>query len=156
MHPRNCTIELPLAWSWVESVREIVKRELVEYDEELREAAVMVASELAENAVKHGEPTGQSQSGNIRLEVEGDRLRISSTNGARNEESVRCLGQQLERIAAAEDPMDLYLERLQELLSHPDQIGTRVGIYRIACEGKFKLSHSYQQGVLTIIAERAL
>lgn len=157
MHALDCNIEIPLSWSWIESVRQIVKQKLAEYDEELRESAVMVASELAENVVKHGEPLENShQSGVIQLTTRGDTLQISSTNGVRDEGRVRRLGQQLERLAAAEDPVELYLERLRELLANPDQMETQAGIYRIVCEGKFSLSHTYRDGVLTITAERAL
>jgi anti-sigma regulatory factor (Ser/Thr protein kinase) len=156
MHALNCNIEIPLSWSWIESVRQIVKQKLAEYDEELRESAVMVASELAENVVKHGEPLEHSQAGIIQLTTQGDMLQISSTNGARDASRVLRLGQQLERLAAAEDPVELYLERLRELLANPDQMETQAGIYRIVCEGKFSLSHTYRDGVLTITAQRAL
>lgn len=156
MHALNCNIEIPLSWSWIESVRQIVKQKLAEYDEELRESAVMVASELAENVVKHGEPLENAQSGVIQLSTEGDMLKITSSNGVRDASRIHRLGQQLQRLAAAEDPVELYLERLRELLANPDQMETQAGIYRIVCEGKFTLSHTYREGVLTICAERKL
>jgi hypothetical protein len=156
MQALNCNIEIPLSWSWIESVRQIVKQKLAEYDEELRESAVMVASELAENVVKHGEPLEHSQAGIIQLTTQGNMLQISSTNGARDASRVLRLGHQLERLAGAEDPVELYLERLRELLANPDQMETQAGIYRIVCEGKFSLSHTYRDGVLTITAQRPL
>jgi anti-sigma regulatory factor (Ser/Thr protein kinase) len=156
MNELNCNIEIPLSWSWIESVRQIVKEKLAECDEELCEAAVMVASELAENVVKHGEPLEHSQSGLIRLATQENKLLITSTNGVRDVARVRRLARQLERLAAAEDPLALYLDRLRELLANPDQMETQAGIYRIVCEGKFALSHIYRDGVLTITAERTL
>jgi hypothetical protein len=156
MHALTCDIEIPLSWSWVESVRQIVKQKLAEYDDELRESAVMVASELAENVVKHGEPLEGLMNGMIQLTVDDGMLRIRTTNGVRDDKRVHRLGLQLERLATAEDPLELYVERLRELLANPDQMETQAGIYRIVCEGKFSLSHGYREGVLTITAERAL
>lgn len=152
----SCDIEIPLSWSWIESVRQIVYKKLAEGDEELRDAAMMVASELAENVVKHGEPTESAPSGRIQLAFEGGVLRIVSTNGVRDPVRVRVLRQNIERIMSAENPLDLYLDRLRELLANPDQVGSQAGLYRIVCEGKFDLSMTYAHEVLVITAERRL
>jgi hypothetical protein len=152
----RCNIEIPLSWTWVESVRQVVKKELADYDDELRESAIMAASELAENVVKHGEPLEDCKSGVIQLLVEQGKLSIRSTNGVRDSERAHKLGALLERLAAAPDPVELYLERLRELLANPEQMSTQAGIYRIVCEGKFSLSQTYRDGTLTITAERPL
>ena len=156
MQTLNCDIEIPIAWSWVESVRQIVKEKLADYDDELREAAVMVASELAENVVKHGDPIATMQSGLIQLQVEAGKLRIRSSNGVRDATRVERLGKLMLRLMEADDPLALYLDRLRELLANPEQMDTQAGIYRIVCEGRFSLSQAFHEGVLTISAERTL
>jgi hypothetical protein len=152
----NCNIELPIAWSWVESVRQVVKEKLADYDDELRDAAVMVASELAENVVKHGDPIAAMQAGLIQLQIADGKLFIRSSNGVRDDARVKRLGQLMVRLAEADDPLALYLDRLRELLAHPEQMETQAGIYRIVCEGRFALSQVFHEGVLTISAERSL
>lgn len=156
MQTLTCEIEIPIAWGWVESVRQIVKDKLTDYDDELREAAVMVASELAENVVKHGDPVPSSPAGRIQMSIEDGTLRISSSNGVRDAQRVARLGRLIQRLTDAADPLELYLERLRELLAHPEQMETQAGIYRIVCEGKFSLAQSFHDNVLTISAERAL
>jgi hypothetical protein len=156
MQTLNCDIEIPIAWSWVESVRQIVKDKLADYDEELRDSAVMVASELAENVVKHGDPIATKQSGLIQLQIEDGTLRIRSSNGVRDAQRVERLAKLVARLAEADDPLVLYLDRLHELLAQPGQMETQAGIYRIVCEGRFSLSQTFQEGVLTISAERQL
>jgi hypothetical protein len=154
MQTINRDIEIPIAWSWVELVRQTVRTELAACDEALREAAIMVASELAENVVKHGVPLGTMQTGRIQLRLEDGVLQISSTNGVRDTERVERLSALLGRLAAAADPCALYLQRLRELVAVPDQPETQAGIYRIVCEGGFSLSQHYVDGVLTLRAER--
>jgi hypothetical protein len=156
MQTVNCDIEVPIAWRWVEHVRQTVKTKLAEYDAELREAAVMVASELAENVIKHGEPLESMQSGLIQLKVEDGVVHISSINGARDPARIARMTALLQRLAEAPDPLELYLQRLRELVANPDQRDTQAGLYRIVCEGRFSLTLSYVDGVLTMRAERPL
>jgi hypothetical protein len=144
-------IRLPLSWGWVERTRVEVAQALAGFEEQLREAAVMTASELAENVVKHGEAS--TEGGWVRLEVEGSRLRISSTNGVREPARAAIVTEIIRMLAEAKDPHALYLERMGELLEQPSG-PTQLGLYRIVFEGGFQLSASYQQSVLNIVAER--
>ena len=116
----------------------------------------MVASELAENVVKHGEPLANLETGLIQLRVEDGVVQISSTNGVRDPARAGRLATLLRRLADAADPLELYLDRLRELVTSPDQRETQAGLYRIVCEGGFSLSQSYVDGVLTMRAERPL
>lgn len=153
---KSCCIDVPLSWTWIESVRSTVAAQLADHDEDLREASVMVASELAENVVKYGEPRPGTDSGQIQLSVDDRCVRILSVNGVQAQQRVERLGEIFERLRATPDPLQLYMQRLQELLANPNQVETQTGFLRIVCEGQFALSHDYVGGVLTIAAERKL
>ena len=45
---------------------------------------------------------------------------------------------------------------LRSSLANPKMGDTQMGFYRIVCEGGYRLSHSYVEGVLTITAERSV
>lgn len=115
----------------------------------------MVASELAENVVKYGEPVENAPAGSLQLIIADESVRVISTNGVRSPERAQHLAVALERIREA-DPQQLYLERMQELMANPTQKESQLGLLRIAFEGQFKLSHVYEGSVLTITAERHL
>jgi hypothetical protein len=60
----------------------------------------------------------------------------------------------VKRIAAAPNVMDLYRSRLQELFEQPALKRAQLGLLRIAFEGGFQLSCSYEYPTLEVIAER--
>jgi len=134
----------------------MVNSGLKERDEALREEVTMVASELAENVVKYGEPVEQSAAGSLQLVIGDETVRVISTNGVRSAERARGLAEALERITSSKDPRSLYLARMQELMANPTQTESKLGLLRIAYEGEFTLSHTYENSVLTITAERSL
>jgi hypothetical protein len=148
-------INLPLSWSWMSAVREMVSSGLANHDEHLREEVAMVASELAENVVKYGEPVENAAAGSLQLVITENAVRVVSTNGVRSPERTRRLSETLKHIRE-QDPRTLYLARMKELMANPGQSESRLGLLRIAFEGQFRLTHSYAGDVLTITAERPL
>jgi hypothetical protein len=144
-----------MSWSRIESARRTVAAGLLEMDNDVRDAAVMVASELAENVIKYGEPTTDDESGHVELLVDGNSIVIRSKNGvSRERASAVCA--LIDRISAAEDVSSLYVSRLGEMLNDPQAEGSQLGLHRIVCEGEFRLSHRYEADILTITAERKL
>lgn len=133
----------------------MVNSGLAEQDETMREEITMVASELAENVVKYGEPVEQAGAGSLQLIIGDHSVRIVSTNGVRSPERALHLANALERIRKT-DPRVLYLERMQELMANPTQTESGLGLLRIAFEGQFTLDHVYENSVLTITAQRSL
>src|SRR4051794_16611223 len=112
-------IRLPMSWSWIESVRRMVATGLADADEAMRDAAIMVASELAENVVKYGEPTTEDESGHVELVADDDSLIIRSKNGVPSERGAAVCAL-IDRISSAADPAALYMARLQVILENPD------------------------------------
>jgi hypothetical protein len=151
----SCDIALPMSWSRIESARRTVAAGLAGIDEGLRDAAVMVASELAENVVKYGEPMANDESGHVELVIDKSSIVIRSKNGVSPERAALVCAL-IDKISAAQEPSTLYVTRMRAILTSPQYEGSQLGLYRIVCEGQFRLSHAYAGGLLTITAERSL
>ncbi len=150
---QNIQINIPIAWEYVRLVRQQVTAALAEHSEELRSAAVMVASELVENAIKYGASIPAMQWAQFRFTTTAEYIQIQVSNGLTDQrllETVQKIVQQSQTAGASEQ---LYLGRLQELMNNPTQ-STRLGLYRIGHEGKFDLDYSYGEQILELTAKR--
>jgi hypothetical protein len=147
-------VTVPLAWHWIERVRELVAESLADQSEELREAAVMVASELAENLVKYGHGTGGVDSGRVRIEVSATDVTILSENGAPPEQASRV--QAVIGKMQGRDVAQLYMDRLTEMAARPGEAESELGLLRIAFEGGFALTCTYVEPNLSIRATRSI
>lgn len=150
---KNIQINIPIAWEYVRAVRQQVAAALTDYPEELRSAAVMVASELVENAIKYGASIPALPWARFRFEATSDHVQIQVSNGLIDTKSLQlleCIVKQLQDEAACEQ---LYMTRLQELVNDPLQ-PNRLGLYRIGYEGKFTLEYTYADQILTMTARR--
>jgi hypothetical protein len=145
--------EIPMDWQHVASLRQVVHDALGYVSDDVRSAAVMVTSELVENAVKYGEATRSAPSAHFRLDTDNGQIRIQVSNGARSEAAVAKAIRLIERIHQATDKDAFYVERQRELLESP-ACGGGLGLYRIIHEGKFSLSCSYSGQVFTVTAIR--
>lgn len=154
--PATQCLKLPLSWGFIDRVRAAVREALLSHTEELCDAAVMVASELAENVIKYGEPVTGEDCGFVTISVEQDRVVICTKNGVVSSERGGDVVHQVERIAAAEDVETLYAARMQEMLDNPADLGSCLGLLRIAYEGNFTLTAVYEAPRLTICATRIL
>jgi hypothetical protein len=146
-------LRVPLAWHWIEKVRQAVGAVLHDESEDLREAAVMVASELAENLVKYGQPVDGEDSGRIAIEVADGYVSISSENGTTVEEAAKVQAL-VQSIGDAPDVQGLYLTRLTKMATTPGDSASELGLLRIAFEGRFSLTAEYKAPRLLLIARR--
>lgn len=148
-------LDMPLRtmWSEVQEVRDRVQSLLGDMPDELREATVMVASELVENAIKYGHPVAEAPHATVSLDRDGDLIRVTVRNGAVSTASVRELRAHVDRLAQAPDRMALYLDRLRELMTSGGG-GSKLGLYRIGCEGGFDLRCDYVDQVVHMTATR--
>lgn len=148
------TMPLRTVWSQVQEVRQLVDSLLSGLPADLRTATMMTASELVENAVKYGESVPGAPQATLALSHADDRIEIVVRNGVVDEASIAELDKHIARVAAASDRSALYVERLKELMLSPSGGTSRLGIYRIGCEGGFDLSCSYADSVVTVTATR--
>jgi hypothetical protein len=143
-----------LVWDHIRDIRELVMEELQSMPEEVQTAAAMTSSELLENAVKYADDR-PPRHGTFTLEHSDDILRIEISNLFAGKEAIRDLSEQIDRISAAEDKGELYVQRLTEIaMMDGESIGGRLGLYRIAFEGNFDLELTSSNDVVTVIATR--
>jgi len=147
-------LRVPLAWHWIERVRDAVNEVLHDHPSELRESAVMVASELAENLVKYGHPVDGEDSGRIAIELGAHTVSITAENGTTREEAAKVV-ELIDTINAASDVQLLYVQRLTEMAHSPSESASELGLLRIVFEGRFRLTCRYAHPMLRIEATRS-
>lgn len=152
------TLEMPITmiWSDVQQMRDEVQEHLAALPEDVCTAAVMVASEMIENAIKYGQNVPHTQRATIRIEHNEDMIKIIVKNSVANESTINDLQRHVERIAGASDRLALYTDRLRELMKSGGQGSSKLGLYRIGCEGGFDLQCDYADGIATVVATRHL
>lgn len=146
-------LRIPLAWHWIERVRETVAGVLDGQPDDLRDAAVMVASELAENLVKYGHSTDGEDSGRVAIEVSDGFVTITSENGTSREQAEKVLTL-VRSIEGSPDVQSLYVSRLMSMAAAPGDGASELGLLRIAFEGGFDITASYQAPRLRLVARR--
>lgn len=147
------TCEIPAVWEqacgiWVET-----QLRLAHHGEDVSSASAMVAAELVENAVKHGEEVPGLPRPIYQLEDGGGEIRMTVISGCRRPERIAVLAGRLRRIREASDHAALYEQRATELLADETQVGG-LGLYRVAFEGGFALDHDYRDQRLAVVATR--
>jgi hypothetical protein len=127
----------------------------VHCDPACREAIVLAAAELAENVVKYGVRLEEPLAGAISVSVQGNVARICSTNAVASADDAQSVIDIVARMAAASSgATELYRARLQELFMNPAMPRAQLGLLRLAFEGDFRLSASFDPPMLRIVAER--
>ena len=116
----------------------------------------MVASELAENVIKYGEALEGDDGGYVSIVPDSDSITIRTVNGVSSPARAAAVMDRIAAIQAATDVGELYASRMQQMLLNPSDVESQVGLLRIAYEGNFRLSCSYEGRVLVITAERKL
>ena len=124
-------------------------------DRACREAVVLAACELAENLVKYGADHPDPRAGTLAISVQGNVTRIRATNAVQSTSDGRQVAALVSRISAPTSNVhDLYRARLQELFTDPTGQRAQLGLLRLAFEGGFRLSASFESPILQIVAER--
>ncbi len=139
-------------------IRDKVETSLLLYPEELRDACRITVSELIENAVKYGTAIDKNLGITFDFTVDDRCIAIVVVNKIYDQKDYEAFRQHLDQIQASENPKELYYQRLQFLLDHPEQDRAQLGLLRIAYEGKFVLNYYYNKndGVVTITAVRMI
>lgn len=148
-------IDLPIIWSHTHNIRQQVASALAAYSETVRSSSVMAASELAENALRYGVAVPALPLPRLSFGLTSDSIELQVCNGLTDLDSLARLQRMIERMQPEGACEQLFLERLQELAAQPLE-PNRLGLYRIGHEGKFTLTCSYAEQVLTFNARRPL
>ncbi|HTV23792.1 MAG TPA: hypothetical protein VMG12_34115 [Polyangiaceae bacterium] len=142
-------------WSEIGKIRDQVALSLGGLRQSLRDAAVMVVSELVENAIKYGESIPNAPGIEVSVVRERTRLSVTVASGTKDDEAARRLQNYTEALAASQDKLGMYVARVQSLADTPEP-HSRLGLYRIGLEGAFDLKCTHEDGVLRMTATRAL
>ena len=114
----------------------------------------MASWELAENVVKYGIVEGDDVSGTMTIELWPGRTVIRTENKAQWANGAHEVISTIKRLSTATSIRELYVQRLQQLLTGEGQVQTRLGLLRVAYEGGFKLSYRHDAPRLEIAADR--
>ncbi|HTA92879.1 MAG TPA: DUF6272 family protein [Polyangiaceae bacterium] len=139
----------------VEDARRMAELAVTCCDTECRQAASMAAWELAENLLKYGASDPTKSAGTIAISVDKNLVRVRTTNTVHSPNDARRVQETVSKISSSPSARDLYRERLLELFGDPAQHRAQLGLLRIAFEGSFKLSCSFEPPLLEIVAERS-
>lgn len=142
-------------WAEIARLREHVALAMSGLPPAVRDAAVMVTSELAENAVKYGAVVPGAPGIEISIVRSPRALAISVVSGTHDIDAVRRLQRCTRDLASTEDKFGLYFARVQALADAPEP-KSQLGLYRIALEGGFELECNYADSVLSMTATRTL
>ena len=129
-------IALGRVWEELRRVRTAIEEYFVESSQELRDAATMTATELAENVLKHGSDPG---SGLVTLSREAGAVVISTQNRVDSTAQADAVRAHIENIAD-KGAREVYVARMMEVMEEPDAHRSGLGLVRIAYEGAFQLS----------------
>ncbi|MCP4111425.1 MAG: hypothetical protein GY749_38835 [Desulfobacteraceae bacterium] len=141
-------------WDSVKMIREEVESSLKMYKEELAEASKMTASELIENAVKHGSSPDNGSGIQFEFSANSSRIKMEIINKINSEEDYEVLKDNIDQIRSSDNPEELYISRLCELMEDTKLNKSRLGLFRIAYEGEFKLNYTFENNIVTVVAVR--
>jgi len=119
-----------------------------------REAAMMASWELAENVIKYGLVDGDKVTGTMTIALWPGRTLIRTENKANWAEGAHEVISTITRLSTATSVRELYVQRMQQLLTGEGKSYTRLGLLRVAYEGGFQLSYRHEAPRLEISAER--
>lgn len=137
-------------------VRTRVLHHLFDVTPDVQDAAIMCASELAENGVKYGCSGDHPQLPALDVIVDENTLTLRLETGVADPSLAEATCGRVAAIRAAEDPRELYLRRMREVALNPGQRATQLGLFRLRCEGQFELNCEYRSNQLTLTATRSL
>lgn len=123
---------------------------------ECREAVTLAVCELGENLIKYGGSKDDGDAGTIGVSCDGDRVRVRAVNQVTSAEDAQRVRELVAQISGSGVAVaDLYRARMQELFENPELPRAQLGLLRMAFEGGFRLSCSFDHSQLQIVAERA-
>tara|TARA_B110000037_G_scaffold106111_1_gene123273 strand:- start:270 stop:749 length:480 start_codon:yes stop_codon:yes gene_type:complete len=144
--------EIPLVWDSVSKIRLEVGVLFSSYIDEVRDRAVMIASELAENIVKYGAVIDDERVGFITVCLSDEQFSIHSHNAVGDIRHVQAVEAIIEEINDSDDPSKLSISRLRKLIAGSVDGPSQLGLLRVATDGNSDLSCRFGDTVLTIEA----
>ena len=147
------TLKLPRREAAVEDARRFAELAVTYCTPECREAVTLAVCELGENLIKYSGSADELNVGTIGVSIEAGQVRVRAVNRVTSPEDAQRVTEIVQKITVS-DIKELYRERLQELFANPSLPRAQLGLLRMAFEGGFRLTCSYERSELQIVAER--
>lgn len=145
-------IEISPLWSLIYDAKEKVSSMMSELSKGEVDFATMVISELMENAIKYGIANMALPHVSVEFTLTDNKITIVVKNGIKNEEHIKDFRRIMDRILTSNSKEELYIQRMQEIMEHPELGGSQLGLYRIASEAHYEMSYTVQNNILEIRA----
>jgi len=142
-------------WNVIQRVRDSINADeiLKSQSKDFREQTMLTGIELASNALKYSD-LDSPQPVRFSFEISEGECRFEVTTYSANPFTKRALLAVVDTISAG-DPFELYVKRLEQLKDDPDGY-SRLGLYRIAYEGEFRVTADIRDETVTVRAVRLL
>lgn len=154
MAPNRDGTERPPTWPPLAAIR-VVDEMFGDVPHETLDAIRMAAGELAENVVKFGEQV-DGVTGHVSISRTDDEVEIRTANRLSDEQVAMELSDRLRRMGEGQPLEEQFIGRFAEIMQEPEQQATALGLLRIAYEGLFRLSCSYANATMTVVAARSI
>lgn len=141
-------------WDTVKEIRDKVEASLGGYEKELIDASKMTASELIENAVKHGSSLQEKAGIKFEFIASKTQIKVIVKNKIHSQDDYDILKGHIDQIHATGNPEELYVNRLRILMENTKLVKTQLGLFRIAYEGEFALNYKFEDDVVIVTATR--
>ena len=143
-------------WSMLHKIRNAVNDMIQPIDKNLAGDTVMTASELSENAMKYGKHMAENKRMEFELKLEAKTIVITVRSGLIIKANYIKLKNTIDLINKSNSLQKLYTDRLHQLLKKKFQGESGIGLFRIAYEGRFVLTCSIVNNIITVIAKRGI
>lgn len=124
-------------------------------DQNTLDAIRMATGELAENVVKFGEQVG-GVTGQVTISRTAEEVEIRTANRVTDTNRAHAFSERLRKIEENGDLQTQFADRIAAIVDGPEDQSTALGLLRIAYEGLFKLSCTYADRTMTVVAARSI
>lgn len=142
-------------WDYIKKIRKKVYFLVKKIDASIAEETKLVASELCENAVKYSNAIEKNKIF-FEIKIDSDNITIAVTSNFITDNDVNQLTNEIEQINSSENPEKFYKDRLLFIIENKCTKNSKLGIYRIAYETKYKLNYQLYNSSIKVIATRNL
>lgn len=160
MKHKKILLEFTLAANWHSTVsvraRTASRLKAEGWDSDIIDAVTMCITELTENAVKYGIDAETDSKIHAEVIRDGNQIVVRVSNRVEKNRKFKSLIKAIEELHSTENPEELHLERMKEILYNPKKGSSKLGIYRIAYEGNFSINCKIEDGVLTVFAVHSI
>ncbi len=137
-------------WDSLEQIINKTESSLENLGGEFIDASIMAATELVENAIKYGNTKTMIE---FAITADDHQIRITVSNTIRAQQDYEEVKYLIDKISRSDDLYALFTERLLDVSKTDNKYArTRLGLIRIAYEGRFEMTYNLKDDFLTITA----